>query len=132
MDKKEALKHLNVSPCGDTGFVIVKAEAARLGYEALGREMAREAKAEKPKRPSLEEQEECVRKHCECKGDYSVMCFGWITGTGRVAAADTLKTLREEVVPFIQAIGGGVLELGTMATASSRAREILRKLGVEP
>lgn len=122
MDKKEALSCLNVNPCGDTGLVLVKAEAARLGYEALGREMARE-ESEKPKRPTLEEQERRIRdwmmacpRDQEHPGPYDRMA----------AAADTLRTVREEVVPWLME------QLGYGTHANLRATAILAKLGLSP
>ena len=77
--------------------------------------------AEKPKRPSLEEQER------RCRATADAMPFGPIAPRAEFeAAADTLRALREEVVPFLVNLRDHDDCHGYDASS------LLRKLGVKP
>lgn len=83
------------------------AEDVKKAY-AVGESTEREKVAREPAvtRPTLEEQEKCVGEHCTCEvsdgANRYTACCGDRKGTGRIAAADSLRVLREAIVPALK------------------------------
>jgi hypothetical protein len=130
MTPEEALEELKCCNCHQPSI-----EAIRLARAALAEKVAAE-QAEKPTPPSLQEQEAACRLEAIKIGHYA-----YITKPRLFAAAETLKLLREEIVPWVQSLARGLdipalaeaareagLETPEYVSASARAK--LRKLGM--
>lgn len=121
MNAKEALEHIEIGAGrvygGDQECFVVSAEMLAAAKAALHEKVARE---ESKKKPSLEEQERCVR---------SKIVFEHVT---LQAAADTLKVLREEGGLIAAEVAPGTLiPLGHQLALLTRVANLLQKLGVE-
>lgn len=118
MNAREALKELeqiDVVP----GGIVENAKAA------LREKIARE-ESEKPQRPGLEEQEKATRGgRCDCKVQVYACCNA--NEAARNAAAETLKALRERVVPWLR----WMADPKAMTPSNESSMTILRALGVE-
>lgn len=122
MTKKEALKYIGQWDGN---------EAWNMAVEALRREVEAEEK-QKPTRPSLEEQEAIVRAVVPSDGkvmtpnalwERTEWKFHWQRDPIFHAAADTLKVVRERVVPLLKS---------NSLVGDHSAMRVLAALGVTP
>ncbi len=121
MSAKDALKVLTQGLEGKNYEKIGKAICVAMN--SLVKTIADEREeAEKPKRPSLEKQEHVVR-------DLAHLCTHPPNEDVCSTAADTLKTLREDVVPWMKLIAAK--EERYPSVRGDDVYAFLRKLGVD-
>jgi len=98
MDAKEALALFEQAAKGEITFLH---GALPMAHEALREKVAREEA--RSKRPSLEKQEKAIRRELESNIEAWGDEYGADERTMLIATADTIRVVRERIVPWLRA-----------------------------